>query len=60
MLTAGWNFAGKPSKMGDSDAASVRVTGVGNTPHLVAPFLWSHAIPIRFDNSSPEPCITAM
>lgn len=41
--------------MGDFSAASVRVTGVVNTPHLVALFLVSHAIPMRFDNSWPEP-----
>ena len=35
--------------MGDSFAASVSVTGVGNTPHLVPSRLRSHAIPIRFD-----------
>ena len=54
------NFCGNPLKMGDSFAASVSVTGEGNTPHLVPPFLRSHAIPMRLDQSSPEPCIKAM
>jgi len=46
--------------MGDFEAASVRGTGVGNTLHLVPPLLRSHAIPIRFDSSSPDPSIKAM